>query len=50
MYLCDVWQPHVEADAIVPSKFHEDMCAIDEMSEAVLRDARGFAAPVLRSS
>ena len=41
---------HVEADAIAPSKFQGDMAAIDERSEAVLRDARGFTSPVLRSA
>ena len=35
---------------MVPAKFEDDMYQIDETAEAILRDTRGFAGPMLRNS
>ena len=50
MYHCHVGWSHVEIDTVAPSKFQNDMAAIDERLDAILRDARGFTSPVLRSA
>ena len=39
-----------EADAVVPANFQEEFYRIDETAEALLRDGRGCAGPVLRSA
>ena len=50
MYHCHVGWSHVQADTMTPAKFQLDMVTVDERSEAILRDARGFTSPVLRDS
>ena len=35
---------------MVPAKFEDQMYKIDETAEALLRDTRGFAAPLLKDS
>ena len=42
--------PSAEADAVVAEGFEDDDCAIDELSEAALRDNRGFCGLMLRDS
>ena len=35
---------------MVAAAFDEDMVQVDEYAEALLRDSRGFAAPVLKDA